>query len=171
MDKQEYEDNLKEEKLCRDIIEKDFSKIPQKDIIDSMKRAQKRIKEQKSIGDKIMRGDIKDVTDNKLFSYLDEILKLIKIKEIIVKKYKNKEINIEEKTKITEEEWRIIILKKYNFKCGHCGNPANSVHHIYSRFYCKKKNPSLEWDLNNGIPLCYNCHEKITKDGRKWFDK
>jgi len=68
-----------------------------------------------------------------------------------------------------KELWRIDILKKYNFTCVVCGKPCNSVHHIYSRRYCQENNPDLEWDLRNGVPACYECHDEISKDGRKWF--
>ena len=26
-----------------------------------------------------------------------------------------------------------------------------------------------EGDTRNGITVCYECHKKITTDGRKWF--
>jgi hypothetical protein len=78
----------------------------------------------------------------------------------------------EEKDLEVGEQWRIEILTSDNFKCRVCGKVGNSAHHIYSRKYCQEHNkPELEWDTRNGITACYECHEKITIDGRKWFDE
>ena len=70
-----------------------------------------------------------------------------------------------------EHRWRIEVLKRDNFKCRACGKTCNSAHHIYSRTYCQKHAPELEWDIRNGISACYECHKKITIDGRKWFNE
>jgi len=70
-----------------------------------------------------------------------------------------------------EHRWRIEVLKRDNFKCRVCGKACNSAHHIYSRKYCQKQAPELEWDIRNGISACYECHKKITIDGRKWFEE
>lgn len=70
-----------------------------------------------------------------------------------------------------EHYWRIEVLKRDNLKCRVCGNTCNSAHHIYSRMYCQKHAPELEWDIRNGISACYECHKKITIDGRKWFEE
>ena len=64
------------------------------------------------------------------------------------------------------EEWaemRIIILKRDNFKCIHCGNPANHVDHINSAKYFPKK----ALDPNNLISSCEICHKKRQPKG-KW---
>lgn len=71
-----------------------------------------------------------------------------------------------------EHQWRINVLNRDNLKCRVCGDSiGTSAHHIYSRTYCQKKAPELEWDVRNGITACYECHKKITIDGRKWFEE
>ena len=103
----------------------------------------------------------------------------IDIKEIIEEiERKKKEWGEDELNEIGKEKdlkpehlWRIEVLKRDNFKCRVCGKSCNSAHHIYSRKYCQKQAPELEWDTRNGISACYECHKKITIDGRKWFEK
>jgi hypothetical protein len=72
-----------------------------------------------------------------------------------------------------EHQWRIDVLTRDHFKCRACGKVGvDSAHHIYSRKYCQEHDdPKLEWDIRNGVALCFECHEKITKDGRKWFEE
>ena len=70
-----------------------------------------------------------------------------------------------------KHRWRIEVLTRDKFKCRVCGKPCNSAHHIYSRKYCQTNAPELEWDVRNGVAACYECHQKITLDGRKWFQK
>lgn len=70
-----------------------------------------------------------------------------------------------------KHQWRIEVLTRDNFKCRVCGKPCNSAHHIYSRKYCQENAPELEWDVRNGVAACYECHQEITLDGRKWFQK
>ena len=104
----------------------------------------------------------------------------IDIREIIEEiERKKKEWGEDELTEIGEErdsrageQWRIKVLTRDNFKCRVCGEVGNSAHHIYSRKYCQEHNkPKLEWDTRNGITACYECHKKITIDGRKWFEE
>jgi hypothetical protein len=63
-------------------------------------------------------------------------------------------------------EWaeaRIIILKRDDFKCRHCGNLANHVDHINSaRYY-----PELALDPNNLISSCEDCHKNRQRRGFK----
>jgi len=64
------------------------------------------------------------------------------------------------------EEWakkRIEILKRDNFKCIHCGNPANHVDHINSAYYF----PKLALNSDNLISSCEICHKKRQSRG-KW---
>jgi len=77
--------------------------------------------------------------------------------------------NDEEKDLSPEQRWRIAVLTRDKHTCRVCGKVGNSAHHIYSRKYCQKNQPDLEWDIRNGITACYECHKKITLDGRKWF--
>ena len=58
---------------------------------------------------------------------------------------------------------RIEILKRDNFICIHCGNPANHVDHINSAKYF----PAKALDAENLISSCENCHKKRHPRG-KW---
>ena len=64
------------------------------------------------------------------------------------------------------EEWaqiRIKILRRDDFKCIHCSNPANHIDHINSAYYF----PKIALDPNNLISSCENCHKKRQPKG-KW---
>lgn len=41
-------------------------------------------------------------------------------------------------------------------KCFFCGKPAENMHHIIPR-----ANILLRWDLDNLLPVCYNCHQAL----------
>lgn len=41
-------------------------------------------------------------------------------------------------------------------KCYFCGKPAENMHHIIPR-----SNILLRWDLENLLPVCYNCHRAL----------
>ena len=70
------------------------------------------------------------------------------------------------------EDWPEIrkkVLKRDDYKCRRCGNPAKSIHHII---------PWRENRLNhntNLITLCQSCHKKVdnsyTRIGRTRFMK
>lgn len=60
--------------------------------------------------------------------------------------------------KIKYQEWRIKVFEKDNYKCQHCGiNKKLCAHHIKSF----KKNPSLRYDILNGMTLCHSCHARL----------
>ncbi len=65
------------------------------------------------------------------------------------------------------EQFRIFVLKRDNFTCKVCGKPCNEVHHIFSQAF----SPHLKHDPDNAVCSCYGCHDAITKDGRKRFEK
>lgn len=65
--------------------------------------------------------------------------------------------------------FRIEVLKRDKWTCRKCGKHCNSAHHIFSRIYCQKYAPELEWDIQNGVALCFYCHKAITNDGKNWF--
>ena len=67
--------------------------------------------------------------------------------------------------------FRIEVLKRDKWTCRKCGRHCNSAHHIFSRIYCQKHAPELEWDIRNGVALCFDCHKAITEDGKKWFEE
>lgn len=91
-------------------------------------------------------------------------------KKELTKTGKEEKLTGKEKEMKPEHQWRIKVLNRDNFKCRVCGKSiGTSAHHIYSRTYCQKLAPELEWDIRNGITACYECHKKITIDGKKWF--
>ena len=57
------------------------------------------------------------------------------------------------------------IYKRDKFTCVRCGKPCNEVHHIFSQSH----SPHLKYDPENAVCSCYDCHEAISKDGRKRF--
>lgn len=63
-------------------------------------------------------------------------------------------------------EWRMVVWKRDNFKCQmpDCvGNKRKlNAHHIITL----KENENLKYDINNGITLCEDCHNKV-----KWKEK
>ena len=58
-------------------------------------------------------------------------------------------------------KWRSQVIKRDNHKCKLCGNSKNLVaHHIIEA----QNNPSIKFEINNGITLCNICHIKIHKN-------
>ena len=55
--------------------------------------------------------------------------------------------------------WRDEVLLRDNYTCQLCGSPERpEAHHIYPfRYY-----PERQFDVDNGITLCYWCHKKVT---------
>jgi len=58
------------------------------------------------------------------------------------------------------------VLRLFNERCGlNPSHPATVVHHIIPRSVCGR-DPHR---LNNLIPLCKECHDKIHREGtKKW---
>lgn len=68
--------------------------------------------------------------------------------------------------------WRKEVLKKFDKKCSICGSTKNiEVDHRYESFYAIIKKYRIQnvtqayecsalWDINNGAPLCKQCHDK-----------
>ena len=65
------------------------------------------------------------------------------------------------------EQLRIEALSRDKYTCQRCGKPGADMHHKFSQTYY----PHLKYDLDNVEILCYDCHEAITKDSRKRFEK
>lgn len=61
-----------------------------------------------------------------------------------------------------EKEWRTNLLLRDHYTCQRCGSNNNpTCHHIIPKSHCDDDHM---WDLNNGIVLCKECHNK-------WHDK
>lgn len=56
--------------------------------------------------------------------------------------------------------WRNQVILRDNFKCRKCALSAGlEAHHIYSY----KNEPSMRYDINNGVTLCFFCHKDFHK--------
>lgn len=55
------------------------------------------------------------------------------------------------------QSWSKLIQNIHKHKCQVCENRSTLVHHIFF----KSLYPKLQFNLNNGIPLCDKCHAEI----------
>jgi HNH endonuclease len=54
--------------------------------------------------------------------------------------------------------WRKQVFEKYGKKCLLCqGTYRLAAHHILP----KREHPELQFDVNNGVPVCHKCHSKM----------
>lgn len=56
------------------------------------------------------------------------------------------------------QKWRLLVFKRDNFTCQHCGvNQELHAHHVkpFAAY------PDLRLDVNNGLTLCIDCHGKV----------
>jgi len=77
---------------------------------------------------------------------------------------------ISDKTIYTKKRyinWRLKIFKRDRYTCQLCGKTGGSLqaHHIISKY----KYPSKIYEINNGITLCYNCHNKLHKEKKEKY--
>lgn len=71
-----------------------------------------------------------------------------------------KEVKVDRGIYFTTEyrEWRRKVFKKYGKKCLLCSDTYRlSAHHIFE----KRNFPELQFDVNNGVPICHKCHSKM----------
>lgn len=75
-----------------------------------------------------------------------------------IKKKKSKRKNAPNEAKALKEIllrlWSINIYQQWNGICGACGKAGNNAHH----FFGKGAYPSVKYDLDNGVLLCFGCH-------------
>lgn len=58
------------------------------------------------------------------------------------------------------QQWRRAVLRRDQYICQVCGTEGVSIaHHIKA----VKDHPSLRFELDNGIAICYSCHNQIHK--------
>ncbi len=62
---------------------------------------------------------------------------------------------------------REFILKRDNYLCQECGEPAQEVHHKIWLTASNINNPEITLNPNNLISLCRNCHFKIHELSRQ----
>ena len=69
------------------------------------------------------------------------------------------------------KEWQGVrgnVLRRDNYLCRHCGNPAEEVHHIIHLKPDNISNPMIALHEDNLLSLCTDCHFKVhSKDKRK----
>ncbi len=65
------------------------------------------------------------------------------------------------------EQTRMKALSRDKYTCQKCGKAGTEMHHKFSQGF----SPHLQYDLENVEILCYDCHEEVTKDSRKRFEK
>lgn len=59
---------------------------------------------------------------------------------------------------IEYKRWRVAVLKRDQWTCQCCGRKGMVVAHHLDNY---KGNPELQKDVDNGLTLCYECHENF----------
>lgn len=65
------------------------------------------------------------------------------------------------------KQWRSAVFKRDNYICQCCGARNGNGHKVILHAHhleCFSDNPELRFDINNGITLCFKCHD-IRADG------
>lgn len=60
------------------------------------------------------------------------------------------------------EKWRTSVFERDNYRCQCCGARNGNGHKVILHAHhieCFANNPDLRFDINNGITLCYDCHD------------
>ncbi len=74
---------------------------------------------------------------------------------------KRKNMTTQDKKKKLRERadklFTLAVLKKWGSDCEICGKPATTAHH----YIPKSLSQSLRYDLENGVPICNDCHMSI----------
>ena len=66
--------------------------------------------------------------------------------------------DVRERRSYVAKKWRETCLNRDQFRCQLCGATERlHVHHVLEY----KDHPEQRWNVNNGITVCYRCHEKI----------
>ena len=63
------------------------------------------------------------------------------------------------------ELWKQACAKKWGTKCEICGKDASTFHH----FIYKSASNALKFDVENGVPICRDCHFKIHRQKKNGF--
>jgi len=76
-------------------------------------------------------------------------------------------IEKKELAKITNEWWKVACLKQWGNRCCVCGREATTVHHFFPKG-CYK---NLKYEIENGVPICNDCHKRHHSNGDKEIHK
>lgn len=70
------------------------------------------------------------------------------------------------------KKWRIDVFKRDNYICQRCGNAKEYLHAHHIKLF---KEEMDNYDVSNGLTVCYKCHEEIhgfkLGKGSKYYDK
>lgn len=61
------------------------------------------------------------------------------------------------------KEWRVAVFERDNYTCQHCGRKCGNGYDVYLEAHHLKsfsEYRDLRFDVNNGLTLCKECHEK-----------
>lgn len=61
------------------------------------------------------------------------------------------------------KHWRKAVFERDNYTCRDCGDRSRAGHRIRIHPHHIKllsEHPELAYDINNGLTLCYTCHQK-----------
>ena len=65
-------------------------------------------------------------------------------------------------------QWRHDVIQRYGHRCVMCGHRGNiQAHHLQT----VHDFPELTLNPENGVPICGNCHAKVTGHEREYFDE
>lgn len=73
--------------------------------------------------------------------------------------------------KEADSEWHKAVIRKYGNRCSfvsnskraeHCQRITKTCHH----YFAKGRYPELRYVIDNGVPVCWNCHYKAEKIDR-----
>ncbi len=58
--------------------------------------------------------------------------------------------------------WRLAVYKRDKFMCKKCGRKLTKGRHLQAHHIYKWSDyPSMRYDINNGITLCWECHKLL----------
>lgn len=117
-----------------------------------------------------------DVCDNRVYDSIEDYYKKICVvnKGEIHWNWKGGITPENEKFRASSEykKWRMSVLKRDNYTCHECGgsNGGNlNVHHILP--YRDYRDPEYSLDVDNGITLCEECHDKVSGKEYEFVDR
>ena len=71
---------------------------------------------------------------------------------------------------IDRKEFNNKIKKRYGYKCDLCGEIFDTTNICIHHLKCVEHFPEQKYNLDNLLPLCYNCHEEFHCDWMGSYD-